>query len=151
MDHDTFIGQVQHRAHLDSRGAAETATRATLETLAERVPAGLADKLAAQLPREVGENLRRVATAPDQPATGMHMSNREFFERVATRAQANTAKAAHEARCVMEVVSEATGGSLTEKVRQSLDHDLAESLFAGSSGNSYPGAGGAARGGGGRR
>ncbi|WP_149183715.1 DUF2267 domain-containing protein [Streptomyces sp. TRM49041] len=135
MDHDTFIGQVQHRAHLDSRGAAETATRATLETLAERVPAGLADKLAAQLPREVGENLRRVATAPDQPTTGVHMSNREFFDRVAQRAGANTAKAAHEARCVMEVVTDATQGTLTDKVRQSLDHELADSLFAGSRGS----------------
>ncbi|GAA4896786.1 DUF2267 domain-containing protein [Streptomyces coeruleoprunus] len=142
MDHDTFIGQVQHRAHLDSRGAAETATRATLETLAERVPAGLADKLAAQLPREIGESLRRVATAPDQPATGVHMSNREFFDRVARRAGANTAKAAHEARCVMEVVSDATQGTLTEKVRQSLDAELATSLFAGSTGhNAHTGEG----------
>lgn len=138
MDHDTFIGQVQHRAHLESRGAAETATRATLETLAERVPAGLADKLAAQLPKEIGENLRRVATAPDQPTTGVHMSNREFFDRVAQRAGENTAKAAHEARCVMEVVTEATQGALTEKVRQSLDKGLAESLFSGSKGTAGP-------------
>ncbi|MFF8842066.1 DUF2267 domain-containing protein [Streptomyces sp. NPDC015127] len=135
MDHDTFIGQVQDRAHLDSRGAAEAATRATLETLAERVPAGLADNLAAQLPAEIGEHLRRVVTAPDQPATGARMTNREFFDRVAQRAGDDTPKAAHEARCVMEIVGEATQGALTDKIRQSLDDELAGSLLAGSTGS----------------
>ncbi|MBT2490767.1 DUF2267 domain-containing protein [Streptomyces sp. ISL-96] len=98
-DHDTFVGQVQDRAHLGSRGAAETATRATLETLAERVPAGLA------------------------------------VNRVAQRAGEDTPRAAHEARCVMEVVGEAAQGSLTDKIRQSLDDELASSLFAGSTGS----------------
>ncbi|PAZ17321.1 hypothetical protein CLM62_02750 [Streptomyces sp. SA15] len=135
MDHDTFIGQVQARAHLDSRGAAEAATRATLETLAERIPASLADNLAAQLPREVGEHLRRVATAPDQPDTGVRMEYREFLDRVAQRAGADTAKATHEARSVVEVVGEATEGSLMSKVRQSLDDELARILFAGSTGS----------------
>jgi uncharacterized protein (DUF2267 family) len=50
MKHDAFIGQVQHHARLDSRGAAERATRATLETLAERLAGGEANDLAAQLP-----------------------------------------------------------------------------------------------------
>ena len=47
MKHDEFIGHVQHGARLASRGAAERATRAALETLRERVPDGLADNLAA--------------------------------------------------------------------------------------------------------
>jgi uncharacterized protein (DUF2267 family) len=38
MQHDEFIGQVQNRAKLPSRGEAEGATRATLETLGERIP-----------------------------------------------------------------------------------------------------------------
>lgn len=135
MDHDTFIGQVQNRAHLDSRGAAEAATRATLETLAERVPAGLATNLAAQLPIEINEHLRRVAAAPDEPTSGMPMDKREFFDRVARRSGADTPKAVHEARCVMEVVGEATQGSVIDKVRQSLDEPLADTLFAGSTGN----------------
>lgn len=59
MKHDEFIGHVQHGARLASRGAAERATRAALETLRERVPDGLADNLAAQLPTEIGEHLRR--------------------------------------------------------------------------------------------
>lgn len=134
MDHDTFIGQVQARARLDGRGAAEAATRATLETLAERIPAGLADNFAAQLPAEIGEHLRRVVTAPDQPTTGAPMSSREFFDRVAQRSGADTPKAAHEARTVIEVAGEATQGTLTDKIRQALDDELAQTLFAGSSG-----------------
>ncbi len=51
MEHDEFIGQAQHRARLASRGEAERATRATLETLAERISDGAAQNLAAQLPR----------------------------------------------------------------------------------------------------
>ena len=52
MKHDEFIGQVQHRARLSSRGEAERATRATLETLAERLAGGEEQDLAAQLPAE---------------------------------------------------------------------------------------------------
>ncbi|ONK16009.1 DUF2267 domain-containing protein [Streptomyces sp. MP131-18] len=134
MQHDDFIGQVQARARLDSRGAAETATRASLETLAERVPPPLAEKLAAQLPREIGEHLLRVAYAPDLPATGVRMSREEFFGRVAERSGADVPKAVHEARCVVEVTDEATVGGLADKIRTSLDDDLADVLFAGSSG-----------------
>ncbi|GAB2896552.1 DUF2267 domain-containing protein [Streptomyces deserti] len=134
MDHDTFIGQVQARARLDSRGTAEAATRATLETLTERIPASLADHLAAQLPREISEHLRRVATAPDQPDTGIRMGYDDFLDRVAPRAGTDKAKATHEARTVMGVVGEAPQGGLTQKVRQALDDELARVLFAGSTG-----------------
>lgn len=135
MQHDAFIGQVQNRARLDSRGAAETATRSTLETLSERIPAGLAADLAAQLPHEIGEHLRRVATAPDIPATGVRMSRQEFFARVAEREGKDVPKAVHDARSVMEVVGEAVQGGLTGKVRNSLDGELASVLFSGSKGN----------------
>ncbi|MDT0347373.1 DUF2267 domain-containing protein [Streptomyces litchfieldiae] len=135
MQHDEFIGQVQARARLDSRGAAEAATRASLETLSERIPPPVAEKLASQLPHEIGEHLRRVAAAPDLPATGVRMSREEFFDRVAQRSGADPRKAIHEARCVIEVTDEATVGGLTDKVRQSLDEDLAQMLFAGSSGS----------------
>lgn len=47
MQHDEFIGLVQNRACLSSRGDAERASGATLETLAERVPEGLVGNLAA--------------------------------------------------------------------------------------------------------
>ncbi|NJQ00173.1 DUF2267 domain-containing protein [Streptomyces zingiberis] len=137
MEHDTFIGQVQARAHLPNRGDAETATRASLETLAERVPSTLAEKLADQLPREIGEHLRRVARAVDEPVTGVRMDSHEFFERVAERAHTGYPKAVHESRCVLEVVDEATQGGMTEKIRAALDAELAEVLFSGSEGPTH--------------
>jgi uncharacterized protein (DUF2267 family) len=135
MQNDAFIGQVQARARLGSRGAAETATRASLETLAERIPSSLAEKLAAQLPREVGEHMRRVTHAVDEPDTGIRMSRHEFFDRVAHRASTGFPKAVHEARCVIEVADEATQGTFKTKVRPALDDELAEVLFAGSTGS----------------
>jgi uncharacterized protein (DUF2267 family) len=132
MQHDAFIGQVQARARLDSRGAAERATRASLETLAERVPASVAEKASAQLPQEIGEHLRRVAHAPGEPFTGIRMDREEFFARVAQRAGTTYPKALHEVRCVIEVANEATDGALATQIRPALDDDLAEVLFAGS-------------------
>ncbi|MEV4233400.1 hypothetical protein AB0J81_41335 [Streptomyces bobili] len=43
-------------------------------------------------------------------------------------------KAAHEARCVVEAVGEAVEGGVVDGVRQSLDDELAQLLFAGSTG-----------------
>ena len=57
MKHDAFIGHVADRAKLSSRGDALTAARATLETLAERIPADEAKDLGAQLPEEIGRFL----------------------------------------------------------------------------------------------
>ena len=58
MRYEEFTGQVQARAGLPDRQSAERAVRATLETVAERVPDGVADHLAAQLPTEAAEDLR---------------------------------------------------------------------------------------------
>ncbi|MBA2950564.1 DUF2267 domain-containing protein [Streptomyces himalayensis] len=134
MQHDEFIGQVQARARLDSRGAAEAATRATLETLAERIPAGLSENVAAQLPQEIGEHMRRVETSPDHPVTGVRMTRQEFFDRVARREGKDVPKAVHDARSVIEVVGDAVQGGVTDKIRTSLDDELATVLFAGSTG-----------------
>jgi uncharacterized protein (DUF2267 family) len=134
VEHDEFIGQVQARARLDSRGAAESATRATLETVAERIPGGLADNLAAELPQEIGEHLRRVVAAPDVPVHGERFDRREFIARVAARSGADEPKAAHEARVVMEVVSEAVSEGALNKILASVPEDVSGLLTAGSTG-----------------
>lgn len=133
MQHDEFIGQVQARAHLDSRGAAEAGTRATLETLAERIPASMADNLAAQLPGELGEHLRRLEYAPDVPPD-RRTDEPPGVLRHSQREGAEPPKAVHEARSVVEVLEEATQGGLTDRIRQSLDEELASVLFSGSTG-----------------
>lgn len=125
MQHDEFIGRVQNRARLPSRGAAERACRATLETLGERVPEGLADKLAAQLPHEIGEHLRRTEVYGGA-GTGERFGRRDFINRVAARAGVDGPKAVYLARSVLEVVQEATEGKITDKVAESLPPDIRE-------------------------
>jgi uncharacterized protein (DUF2267 family) len=131
MQHDEFIGQVQHRARLPSRGAAERACRATLETLGERVPEGLADNLAAQLPHEIGEHLRRTEVYGGQ-GTGERFGRHDFVERIAVRAGVDEPQAAYIGRTVLEVVDEATQGSITRKVTESLPPDIRALVSAGS-------------------
>ncbi len=132
MDHDEFIGQVQRRARLGSRGEAERATRATLETVGERIADGEADNLAAQLPQEIGEHLRRAASA--QAGTGEGFSLDDFFERVTEREGIGQPDAVFHSRVVLEVTDEATTGSLMTKVREQFPAEFDRLFEAGSSG-----------------
>jgi uncharacterized protein (DUF2267 family) len=133
MQHDEFIGQVQARARLSSRGDAERATRATLETLGERIPEGLADNVAAQLPQEIGEHLRRTIVYGGV-GTGERFDTGEFVRRVSERSGTDEPQAAFLVRVICEVVDEATGGILTRKVAESLPDDLRKPVTAGSTG-----------------
>ncbi|POM27085.1 hypothetical protein BTM25_14940 [Actinomadura rubteroloni] len=133
MQHDKLIGQVQARARLASRGEAETACRATLETLGERVPEGVADHLAAQLPREIGENLRRTEVFGGA-GTGERFDRHDFVERVAQRAHVDEPRAAYLARVVFETVGEATQGGVMDKVAAAVPDDIRQLITAGSTG-----------------
>lgn len=132
MKHDEFIGQVQHRARLGSRGEAERATRATLETLAERIADGAARNLAGQLPSEIGEHLRR--HAPEEAGTGEQFALDDFLERVTEREGFDKPAAAFHARVVLEVADEATTGSLMTKVREQFPAEFDRLFEAGSAG-----------------
>ena len=55
MKHDEFIGRVQHLAQMSSRGDAERATWATLQTLGERLAGGETKDFAAQLPPQLAQ------------------------------------------------------------------------------------------------
>ena len=59
-----FVGQVQNGARLASMEQALMATRATLETLAERLGADDSRHLAAQLPDGIGQYLDGVVRKP---------------------------------------------------------------------------------------
>lgn len=134
MQYDEFIGHVQNRARLSSRGEAETAVRATLETLGERIPEGLADNIAAQLPREAGEHLRRTITMGGA-GTGERFDRNEFIQRVASRGSTEEPQAAYWARAVLEVLGEATEGGILDKVRNALPDDVRTLIDAGSTGS----------------
>lgn len=133
MQHDAFIGQVQQRARLASRGEAERATRAVLETLGDRLSEGLADNLAAQLPREIGEHLRRTEVFGGE-GTGIRFGREEFIARVSQRSGFDGPKATFASRAVCEVIDEAVQNSLMAKVREGLPTDLQSLVTSGSSG-----------------
>ena len=101
MKHDEFIGRVQHHARLGSRGDAERATRATLETLGERLAGGEPKDLASQLPPEIGLHLLRCG------GRGERFSLDEFYSRVSVREGEDLPTAVFHARAVIRVLSEA--------------------------------------------
>jgi len=115
MKHDEFIGQVQHRARLSSRGDAERATRATLETLGERLAGGEPKDLASQLPPELGRHVLEGLAGIGEP-----FSLDEFYRRVSLREGVDLPKAAFHARMVISVLQEAVSQGEIDDVRSQL-------------------------------
>ena len=126
MKHDEFIGQVQHHARLRSRGDAELATRATLETLAERLAGGEAEDLASQLPRGLAGYLRTALAG-----AGVHFSMEEFFRRVSEREGVDLPKAIYHARAVIAVLYEAVSPGEMADVRAQLPAEFSQLLEPG--------------------
>lgn len=112
MHYDEFVGELQHRAHLPSRGAAEVAIRATLETLAERIPEATAHHLGDQLAQEIGRHLRN--------GKASRISLDEFYEHVAHREGADLSTASFHARVVLTLVAEVVSPGIMSKVRREL-------------------------------
>ena len=129
MTHDEFVGQVQSRAKLPSRGAAEAAIRATFETLAERLEAGAAANLAAQLPAELGRHL-------SGDVSFERLSIDEFFRRVHAREGegVDLPDSVYHARVVVEVLEEAVTKGVVDKVRATLPAEIAPLFESGSQG-----------------
>lgn len=125
MNHDEFVGHVQHRAHLPSRGAAETIIRATLETLRERLQPEAAAHVAAQLPHEIGRHLRGGAEFE-------HLNLSEFYRRVAEREEDDVQRAAFHARCVLETVSKAITPGAARKLENQMPLEFRELVSVGS-------------------
>jgi uncharacterized protein (DUF2267 family) len=123
MTHDEFIGHVADRAKLSSRGDALTATRATLETLAERIPQGEATDLAAQLPKEIGLFLKQDVDKTER------FDSDEFIERVAKRANVDVPTATFQVRAVLDVVSDAASAGEVAHVKDALPENY-QRLFA---------------------
>lgn len=128
MDHDTFIGEVQNRAELASRGEALSATRATLQTFGERIQEGEATNAAAQLPDELGRFLEEEADTTES------FGFREFVTRVAEREENlddpedddDRSAAALHARAVIDVLDEAVTEGQVEDLRDQLPDEYAD-------------------------
>lgn len=150
MRYEEFTGQVQARAALGSRQAAEAAVRATMETVAERVPDGLADHLAAQLPHEAAEPLHRAVAvhegSPHQRAEarvrGEPFDLPVFAGRVAWRAEISEEDALLRAAAVLDVLDAAVAPELMRKLESALPQDIRDVLPSGRAGGAGSGAAG---------
>lgn len=124
MKYDEFIKHVQTVAQLDSRQAAEQATRATLETIAERIVGNEASQLAAQLPPELGQCLRG-----HEGEDGHPFSLQEFYQRVSQKAGVEPVTAAVQAKAVFSVLNQAVTPGEFADVKANFSTDYSE-LFA---------------------
>lgn len=119
MNYETFIDKVAERAGVQSEQAL-ILTRATLQTVADRLTAGEALDLAAQLPKPLQMPLR-----PSRE-TAERFSLAEFTRRVAERAGVDEAAAANGIRAVFATLREAvTSGEFDDLLAQ-LPSDFAE-------------------------
>jgi uncharacterized protein (DUF2267 family) len=117
MRHDEFVGQLQHRAQLGSRGEAEKVIRCTLETLADRITPPVAAHLADQLPPEIGQHLR-----VGEP---QHLDVREFVEAVAFREGVSYLTARDHSHAVLSLVAQAVSRGIIDKVLHQLPKEFA--------------------------
>lgn len=129
MKYDEFIKHVQTVAQLNSREEAERATRATLETIKERIVGNEGKDLASQLPKELGQYLRG-----REGEDGQHFSCEEFLKRVSEKEGVDKNTATNHARAIFSVLQDAVTPGEFADVRANFSDDYAE-LFASSSTN----------------
>jgi uncharacterized protein (DUF2267 family) len=129
MNHHEFVGQVQARAQLPDLGAAEVATRATLETLAERIKGAEPQNAASQLPQGIAEYMDHAWSG-----IGERFSLDEFFQRISEREGADLPDATYHSRVVLEVLQEALSQGEVEDIRSQLPDEFNSLFEAGSQG-----------------
>ncbi|RJP81049.1 MAG: DUF2267 domain-containing protein [Candidatus Zixiibacteriota bacterium] len=130
MKYAEFLGQVQARARLGNEEAAVRATRATLQTLAERIFGKEAEHLAAQLPSEIG---RFLTENPHKEKLSLD----DFFHKVHEREGQGVdfPEAIYHARVVLEVLREAVSPGEIDHVLDQLPEEFDQLVEAGSQGD----------------
>lgn len=127
MQNHEFLSEVQKRIGADSSGEAITATRATLQTLADHLAGNAPAKLAAQLPEDVGAFITEYKSDPDAEGEGFGVE--EFVRRTAERIgldDPDTAK--NHAIAVLAVMREAISEGEFDKMRGTLPAEY-DALF----------------------
>lgn len=125
MQFNEFIGQVQHKAKLATQEDAIKATRATLQTLSERLYGNEAEHIASQLPEEIGNYLKN--------GKSEKFSIDDFFKRVSEKEGADIPEAVFHARAVCDVLKEAISAGEIKHITDQLPEEF-NKLFAGSEG-----------------
>ncbi|WP_433534053.1 DUF2267 domain-containing protein [Micromonospora sp. CA-249363] len=105
MEYDDFINLVATRAKMSTEQAA-TVSRATLETLADRISAGQAEELAYQLPDGLDDHLRKPPPLGRQDHA-QPFGFDEFVRRVADHPAIDRAIAGTGVRAVLTTLREA--------------------------------------------
>jgi uncharacterized protein (DUF2267 family) len=119
MKGEQFIAEVRNLAELANDEEAEKATRATLETLRERLAGNEPSNLAAQLPP-------KVASYVEGSGSGEPFSVDEFYDRVAQKEGVDHDEAVKHARAVATVVQTAVTGGEVDDVRSQLGNEYGE-------------------------
>jgi uncharacterized protein (DUF2267 family) len=120
MDNDQFLSIVQQMSATD-RPAAEAATAATLQTLAERLPTPLARRLVDQLPPEIGPLLFTEGSPEKYDAD-------TFVARVSERLAVDVPVAERQVRSVLSALARAITPEAYDAVVAELPDDFAPLL-----------------------
>ncbi|MBW4617560.1 MAG: DUF2267 domain-containing protein [Desmonostoc vinosum HA7617-LM4] len=123
MEYEEFITHVQSLAQSNSREEAKRATRATLETIKERIAGDEAQELAAKLPQELGEYLRG-----REGDSGKSFNLQEFIARASSKENVEPTIAAIHVRAVFAVLQNAINPEVFATFHAHLSHDY-EELF----------------------
>ncbi|MDZ7962269.1 MAG: DUF2267 domain-containing protein [Aulosira sp. DedQUE10] len=123
MQYDEFITHVQSLALSNSRAEAERATRATLETIKERIAADEAKELAAQLPQQIGNYLE-----VSKGEAGQSFNLQEFITRTSQKENIEPTTAAMHVRAVFAVLQNAVTPEKFAAFHSHFSHDY-EELF----------------------
>jgi uncharacterized protein (DUF2267 family) len=118
MTHEQLVQAVQGRAGLD-----EAQAERALEAFGERLSAGAADELAAQLPDRDADALRR--SAGGQADAGGSV---DLAQRVAGRAEVSTAEAANLLQAALRAITAAVDRDRIDRVQAQLPADLSRLL-----------------------
>ncbi|GAB3146527.1 hypothetical protein GCM10027290_28450 [Micromonospora sonneratiae] len=113
MNYDTFIDLVAQRARVPSEQAVDL-TRATLETLADRLTSGEVLDLAVQLPKPLQTTLRKRGEARES------FGVEEFTRRVGVGAGVDEATAGTGLQAVFTTLREAVSGGEFDEVMTQL-------------------------------
>jgi uncharacterized protein (DUF2267 family) len=117
MRYEAFLGAVSQRASIPS-SRAERATRATLETLAERLTSGESLDLAAQLPKPMSTALRPPTEAAQKFGAD------EFVRRVADRIGSDERQARNVVRAVFATMRESISSGEFDDILAQLPRDF---------------------------
>jgi uncharacterized protein (DUF2267 family) len=123
MEYNEFITHVQSLAQSNSREEAERATRATLETITERIPGDEFKEVAAELPQELAQSLQRREGEISEP-----FNLQEFISRVSQRENIEPTTTVIHVRAVFAVLQNAINPEKFSKFHNYFDHDY-EELF----------------------